>query len=96
MGQSKHDKIARNLAKKHKTEYNEGPGPDVLAKNRVIEVVSHESDLYSSIDQLKGHQKPKYIATTPELVKKAKEVTKGTGIGVMGPTGTIRKKAGGK
>jgi hypothetical protein len=84
MGQSKHDKIARNLAKKHKTEYNEGPGPDVLAKNKVIEVVSHESDLYPSIDQLKGYQKPKYIAT------------KGTGIGVMGPTGIIRKKAGGK
>jgi len=94
MGQSKHDEIAKYLAKKHKTEYNEGPGPDVLAKNRVIEVVSHESDLYSSIDQVKRFQKPKYIATTPNLVKKAKEATKGTGIGVMGPKGTIRKKAG--
>jgi hypothetical protein len=96
MGPSKHDEITKYLAKKHKTEYNEGPGPDVLAKNRVIEVVSHESDLYSSIDQLERVQKPKYIATTPDLVKKAKEVTKGTGIGVMDPTGTIRKKAGGK
>ncbi len=32
MGLSKHDKIARNLAKKHGTEYNEGPGPDIKAK----------------------------------------------------------------
>ena len=93
MGQSKHDEIARYLARKHKADYNEGPGPDVKAKNRVIEVASHESDLYSSIDQVKRFQKPKYIATTPDLVKKAKEVTKGTGIGVMGPKGTIEKKA---
>lgn len=96
MGQSKHDQISKFLAKKHKTEYNAGPGPDVTAKNRIIEVVTHESDLYLSLDQVKRFQKPKYIATTPDLVKKAKEVAKGTGIGVMGPTGTIRKKAGGK
>ena len=96
MGQSKHNKIAKSLAKQHKTEYNEGPGPDIKAKNRIIEVATHESDLYSSLDQLKRYQKPRYIATTPELVEKAKEITKGTGIGVMGPTGTIRKKAGGK
>ncbi|MCK5602209.1 hypothetical protein KAR91_10080 [Candidatus Pacearchaeota archaeon] len=96
MGLSKHDKIAENLSKKYKSEYNKGPGPDVNAKERAIEVVSHESDLYSSLDQLKRFRKPTYIATPSELVKKAKEVTKGTGIGVMGPTGTIRKKAGGK
>lgn len=46
MGQSKHDKIAKDLAKMHKTQYNKGPGSDVLAKNRVIEVAIHESDLY--------------------------------------------------
>ncbi len=96
MGQSKHDKIAKYLAKINKTEYNEGPGPDIQAKNRIIEVVTHESDLYSSLDQVKRFQKPKYIATTPDLVRKAKDVTKGTGIGVMGPKGTIKKKAGGK
>lgn len=96
MGQSKHDKIAKNLAKQHKAEYNEGPGPDVKSKDRIIEVATHESDLYASLDQLKGYQKPKYIATSSDLVKKAKGITKGTGIGVMGPIGTIRKKAGGK
>jgi len=96
MGQSKHDKIAKYLAKKNKAEYNKGPSPDVKTKNRVIEVAIHESDLYSSLDQVKRFQKPRYIATTSNLVKKAKEITKGTGIGVMGPTGNIRKKAGGK
>jgi len=59
-------------------------------------VATHESDLYSSLDQLKRYQKPRYIATTSDLVEKAIELTKGTGIGVMGPTGIIRKKAGGK
>jgi len=96
MGLSKHDKIAKNLAKEYRTEYNKGEGPDIKVKNRIIEVATHESDLHSSLKQLNHYQKPKYIATTPDLVQKAKEITEGTGIGVMGPTGTIRKKAGGK
>lgn len=95
MGQSKHDKIAERLAKKFGTEYNKAKGPDVKAK-KIIEVATHESDLHTSIKQLKGFKKPKYLATTPELVKKAKEITKGTKIGVMGPTGHIKKRASGK
>ena len=93
MGTTKHDKISEYLAKKEGTQYNEGMGPDVKAQNRVIEVATHESDLYSSVDQLRGYRKPKYIATLPELVEKATEITKGTGIGVMGPTGRIKKRA---
>jgi len=92
MEKSKHDKIAEKLAKKFATEYNEGKGPDVKAE-KIIEVATHESDLYTSIDQLKGYKKPRYLATTPKLVKKAKEITKGTKIGVMGSTGHIKKRA---
>lgn len=92
MGTTKHDKISKCLAKKEGAEYNEGKGPDVIGRNRVIEVATHEGDLYSSPDQLRGYRKPKYIATLPELVEKAKEITKGTGIGVMGPTGRIKKR----
>lgn len=36
MGQSKHDKIAHNLAKEFNAEYNEGKGPDIKAKNKVV------------------------------------------------------------
>jgi hypothetical protein len=93
MGSSKHDKISDRLAKQEKTTYNKGKGPDVIGRNRVIEVVTHESDLYSSIDQLSGYRKPRYIATPPNLIPKAKEVTKGSGIGVKGPTGSIHKRA---
>lgn len=99
MGLSKHDKIAKNLAREYMTEYNKGRGPDIKARNRIIEVATHKSNLHSSLKQLSHYQKPKYIATTPDLVKKVKEVKEvkeGTGIDVMGPTGTIRKKAGGK
>ena len=95
MGQTRHDKIAKGLARKFRTEYNEGEGPDIKS-SKIIEVATHKSDLYSSMDQLKGYQKPKYIATTPELVKKAKEITSGTKVGVMGATGRIKKRAGGK
>ncbi|MCK4404640.1 MAG: hypothetical protein KAW02_06060 [candidate division Zixibacteria bacterium] len=90
---SKHDKIAEMLAKKEKTTYNKGKGPDILGRNRIIEVATHESDVHSSVQQLRGYRKPKYISTLSELVEKAEEVTKGTHIGVMGPTGRIRKRA---
>ncbi len=93
MGLTKHDKIAKNLAKREESFYNKGKGPDIKGARRVIEVVTHDSDSYSSLDQVKGFRKPKYIATPPELVKKAKNVTKGTGIGVMGPTGKIHKRS---
>lgn len=45
--------------------------------------------------QLQGFQKPRYLATTSDMLKKAEEITKGTKVGVMGPTGRIVKRAGG-
>lgn len=39
--------------------------------------------------------KPRYLATTSDLLKKAQEITKGTKVGVMSPTGRIAKRAGG-
>jgi len=95
MGQSKHDQIANRIAKKEGTTYNEGPGPDVKGSKRVIEVATHEGDLKDSMRQLQGFDKPRYLATTSELLKKAQEITKGSKVGVMGPTGRIAKRAGG-
>ena len=65
---------------------------DILVK---IEVATHESELYSSVDQLKGFKKPRYIANTQNFIKKAKGATKGTKIGDIGLTGSIKKRAGG-
>lgn len=95
MGQSKHDQIANRIAKKEGTTYNEGQGPDVQSSKRVIEVATYEDDLKDSMRQLQGLDKPRYLATTSDLLKKAQEITKGTKVGVMGPTGRIAKRAGG-
>jgi len=95
VGVSKHDKIAEKIAKKEGTEYNKGQGPDVKTTRRVIEVATHESDIVDSMRQLQGFKKPRYLATTSDMLKKAKDIAKGTKVGVMGPTGHIVKRAGG-
>jgi hypothetical protein len=95
MGLSKHDEIAARLAKQQGTEYNPGQGPDVIGPHRVIEVATHVGDLEDSMRQLQGFDKPRYLATPSDLLKKALDLTEGTGVGVMGPTGRIAKRAGG-
>ncbi len=95
MSDSKHDEIAKRIAKKENTEYNQGQGPDVKTSRRVIEVATHEGDLKDSTRQLQGFRKPRYIATTPDLMPEARELTDGTGIGLMNSRGNIVKRAGG-
>jgi len=95
VGQSKHDQIANRIAKKEGTAYNEGQGPDVQSSKRVIEVATHEGDLKDSMRQLQGFSKPRYLATSSDLLRKAQEIARGTKVGVMGPTGRIVKRAGG-
>jgi hypothetical protein len=67
MGQTKHDQIANRIAKKEGTTYNEGQGLDVRSSKRVIEVATHDGDLKDSMRQLQGFDKPRYLATTPDL-----------------------------
>ena len=95
MGLSKHDRIAERLARKEGAGYNEGQGPDVIGSRRVIEVAVKKPDLKDSVRQLQGFRKPRYLATTSDLLDDALALTKGTKIGVMGPTGHIAKRAGG-
>ena len=95
MGRTKHDEIAARLARREGTTYNKGKGPDVQTSRRVIEVATHSGDLRDSVRQLQGFQKPRYLATTSELLAQAKDIAKDTRIGVMGPTGHIAKRAGG-
>lgn len=90
---SKHDKIAQRLANKYDTEYNEGKGPDIKAEDKVIEVATHDSDIEDSKRQLQGYNKPRYLAVPSDKIDIAKEKVEGTGIGVMGPTGKIHKRA---
>lgn len=90
---SKHETIARRFARKFKTRHRP-IGVDIRKGSYAIEVAASESDLYQSMRQLRASRKRhKYLAVPSELLGKAIEITRGTGIGVMGPTGKIHKRS---
>jgi len=93
MGKTKHDQIAESLARKFSTEYKSDEGIDVVTRDRVIEVETKTSSLQQGIKQIVHSQKARYLAVNQPNIKNALEVTEGTGIGVMGPSGRIIKKA---
>jgi len=87
-----HDKKADALARKFGTEHSR-KGVDIKLKNKAIEVAIKKDDIEKSVKQLNMSRKPvKYLAVPPKKVGLAKDVTKGTGIGVMSTTGNIRKR----
>lgn len=90
---SAHDRIASRLANKFKTRHRR-TGVDLRVKDKAIEVAASSSDLYQSMRQLRASRKPKkYLAVPPSYVPRARSLTKGTGIGVMTPSGKIRKRS---
>ena len=91
--QSEHDMIAEGLARKFRTRHRR-EGVDIRKGSRAIEVAASEGDLYQSMRQLRASRKRhKYVAVPSGLLGKAKEIARGTGIGVMGPTGKIHKRS---
>lgn len=94
----KHDDVAEQIAKARGGKYDSRHTPDVRTPSQVVEVEVKRNTLGDGIDQLKQYrgQKPRYLGVTSELVPEAKKLTKGTGIGVMAPTGRIAKRAGGR
>lgn len=92
MAKSRHDRIADRLARKFKTEHRR-KGVDIRVKDQAIEVAATASDLYQSMGQLRRSRKlKKYLAVPREFQVKAGQLTRGTGIGVMSPTGKILKR----
>ena len=93
MGETKHDRVARELAEKKGVAYNRGAGADIQGSRQVIEVETPET-IGDAGRQLQGHQKPVYVAVTDEkAIPDAVERYKGTTIGVMGPDGEIVKRS---
>ncbi len=89
MAKSKHDQTAERLAKKEGTEYNRGQGADIQGGRRVIEVET-EATVRDGLLQLRGYQKPVYIAGADEKATQAAlEATKGTTVGVMDDKGNV-------
>ena len=90
---SDHDKTATRLAKKLKTTYNKGQGPDLQPTGKAIEVET-ENTVSDAARQLQGFKKPVYVAgTTQKATQKALERYKDTTIGVMDPAGKIVKRS---
>ncbi|MCM8774517.1 MAG: hypothetical protein NC820_07285 [Candidatus Omnitrophica bacterium] len=92
MSKSIHDKIAEKIAKKLGTEYKPYKGIDIV-KDKVIEVETKKDSLVQGLRQVIRSQKPRYLAVNKPNIKNALEITKGTGVGVIGPTGRIIKRA---
>ena len=93
MAGSKHDKVARQIAKKQNTTYNQGQGPDVKTSQRAIEVETMRT-VGDAARQLAGHQKPVYVAgADAEATKKALQHYDNTTIGVMNSKGQILKRS---
>lgn len=90
---SKHDEIAKKLAKKFNTEYKSDKGIDLVLKDKVIEIETKKDSLPQGIKQVVKSSKSRYLAVNKINVNNALEATKGTGIGVMSETGRIIKKA---
>ena len=93
MGETKHDRIAKAIAKKKGTVYHSDSGVDVRTPTQVIEVEVDSATFSHGIRQLQGSQKSRYLAVPNGLVKDAIERTQGTGVGVMNEHGRIRKRA---
>ncbi len=90
---TKHDKIAEKLAKKFNTPYKSQKSIDLVTQGRVIEVETKKDSIYQGIKQVEKSPKARYLAVNKPNIKNALEATQGTGIGVMGETGKIIKKA---
>jgi len=74
-------------------EYKKSKGIDIVTKEKVIEVETKKGSLYQGINQIKRASKARYVAVNKLNINNALKATKGTGIGIMGPTGRIIKRA---
>lgn len=90
---STHDRTASRIARRERTEYNRGPGADILTSRRAIHVASARS-VRNGMRQLQGYRRPVYIAgADPAATRKALEVTEGTTVGVMTSGGKVVRRS---
>ena len=90
---SKHDRTAQRIAKRLGGTYNRGQGPDIKTREQATEVERAET-VSDGLRQLKGFQKPVYIAGADAAATRAAlEATEGTTVGVRDPNGRILKRS---
>lgn len=94
MGDTTHDRVAKQIAKTLGAEYNPGKGVDINTPSEVIEIEPNPESFSEGIRQLQGYRKPRYLGVPKQHVPAAIERTKKTAIGVIDETGKIHKPAG--
>jgi hypothetical protein len=94
MFESRSKKVAANrIARKFKTEYIPGPGPDIKSLKATIAVETEET-LADATRKLSGYRVPVYVAVTnKKAIYAAIEKYAHTTIGVMDNYGDIVKKS---
>lgn len=92
MSKTIHDQIAEKIAKKLGADYKPHKGVDIV-KDKVVEVETKKGSLPQGLKQVIKLQKPRYLAVNKQNIKNALEITENTGVGVIGPTGRIIKRA---
>lgn len=60
MSDTKHDREAKQLAKKVSGKYNPGKGADIIIPQMVIEYETKPEGFSHGIRQLQGYKKPRY------------------------------------
>ena len=89
-----HKATVNRIVQRYGGEYNPEKGADVKAPFVGTVEVETEKSVGEAPTQLQGYRGPVYIAgTNKEAVEKAREVTKGTTIGVMDNKGNIVKSS---
>lgn len=90
---TKHDKVAQRLARRERTSYNKGPGPDVNTARRAVEVETRQT-VGDAGRQLQGFNKPVYVAgADANATADALKTYKSTTIGVMNSKGQVLKRS---
>ena len=89
-----HRKTAERIAERFNTEYNRGPGVDIVIRDAAIEVETPNTLSEAPTQLARYRSKKKYVALTDNRsILRAISELQGTGIGVMDSEGNIRKRA---
>ncbi len=94
MAKSKHDRIAKRIARKRGGQYPPKKGADIVNAREAIEVETDPSGFSEGIRQLQGYRNPRYLAVPNPLVPLAKKRLKGRKTGLMNENGEIVKRWG--
>ena len=90
---TKHDYIARRIARRNRTRYNRGQGPDINNYRRAVEVETADT-VRDGFRQLQGFRKPVYIAGADERATRiALKRARGTTVGVMNSRGEVVRRS---